>query len=128
MNRNRSHEMASQGVRAVVVLYSLDSRSEVKVMEREKEKAGSRNRNHKEDGYSKSVVMDDDTVDAASMVKLNEDELVPYRVGNRVIILYIIRIVNSLVLWRLCFVFVFVFPSLSPCIGFLSVMWTPGVI
>ena len=109
MNRNRSREKASQGVRAVVVLYNLDSRSEAKVMEREKEKAGSRNRNHKEDGYLKSVEKNDDSVDAASMVKLNEDELVPYRVGNRTIMLYIIRIANfpSAVATLLCFCFCF---------------------
>lgn len=85
MNGNRSRKMASQGVRAVVVLYSLDSRSEAKVMEREKGRAGSRIHNHKEHGYLKSIVKDDDAVDATSMAKLIEDELVPYRVGNRMI-------------------------------------------
>lgn len=110
MSRNRSREMANQGVRAVGVLYSLDSRSEAKVMEREKGRVGSRSRNHKERGNLKSIVKDDNAVDATSTVKLNEDEPVPYRFGSRIIMLDIIRIVNSLVLWRLCFVFVFVFP------------------
>lgn len=83
-NRNRNREMASQGVRAVVVLYSLDSRNEAKVMEREKGRAGSRNRNHKEGGYLKSIVKNGNAVDATSMVKLNVDGLVPYRAGNGV--------------------------------------------
>lgn len=83
-NRNRNRKMASQGVRAVVVMYSLDSRNEAKVMAKEKGRAGSRDRNHKESGYLKSIVKNDNAVDATSMVRLNVDGLVPYRVGNRV--------------------------------------------
>lgn len=67
-----------------MVLYSLDSRNEAKVMEREKGRAGSRNRNHKERGYLKSIVKNDNAVDATSMVRLNVGGLVPYRVGNSV--------------------------------------------
>lgn len=82
-NRNRNRKMAIPGVRVVVVMYSLDSRNEAKVMEREKGRAGSRDRNHKEGGYLKSIVNDDNAADATSMVRLNVDGLVPYRVGNR---------------------------------------------
>lgn len=105
MNQNLSREMARQSVRAVVVLYSLDSRSEAKVMERAKGRAGSRNRNHKELGYLKSIVKNDNAVDATSMVKLNEDGLIPYRVGNRITKLDIIRIVKfpNIVATLLCF-------------------------
>lgn len=79
-NRNRNRKMANQGVRAVVVMYSLDSRNEAKVMEREKGRTGSRDRNHEESGYLKSIVKNDNAVDAT----LNVDGLVPYRVGNGV--------------------------------------------
>lgn len=83
MNRNRNREMASQDVRAVVVLYSLDVGIWAKAMEREKERSGSRSRDHKEIGYLKSIVGGDDAVDATAMAKLNKDGLVPYRAGNR---------------------------------------------
>lgn len=81
LNRNRSREMASQDVRVVVVLYSLDLRSWARVMKKEKERAGSRSRNHKEKGHLNSIVGDDDAVDATAMARLNEDGLVPYRVA-----------------------------------------------
>lgn len=93
VSRNRSREMGIQDVRAEVVVYSLDLRSWAKVMDREKERAGSRSRNHKENGYLNLIAKDDDAVDATAMAKLNEDGLVPYRVGNRRVILCIIRAV-----------------------------------
>lgn len=92
-SRNRSREMGNQDVRAVVVVYSLDLRSWAKVMDREKERAGSRSRNHKENGYLNSIVEDNDAVEATAMARLSEDGLVPYRVGNRRVILCIIRAV-----------------------------------
>lgn len=83
MNRNQNRERASQGVRVVVELQSLEWRNEAKVMEREKGRTGSRNRNHKERGYLKPIVKKDNAVDANSLVRLNVDGLVPYRVGSR---------------------------------------------
>lgn len=83
MNRNQSPEKGSQGVKAVVVVYSLELRSWVKVMEKEKERTGGRSRNHEESVYLKSIVDEDDASDATPMARLNENELVPYRAGNR---------------------------------------------